>query len=229
MFEAFNMFETREHAEKFLFDNEIFTRSKHCPKWGTLNCSGTEEKMVKRPRPKEIQPVERDIQITKDEPIMVVKKWKILAESFRPLAIAEFDVEGAFVKIKNKGASCICLEGYNLKLKLLDKDNVFKLINKQPLVPNGTMTFYSSNAYFKNNPSSNLVVKDNELLLGDAFRLELADLNDEIVVFYEGKVTSTKEVGPVRAVAIHFASISAGSFIAENLSTIVKYLDNVDK
>uniref|UniRef100_A0A0K0F571 Zn_Tnp_IS1595 domain-containing protein n=1 Tax=Strongyloides venezuelensis TaxID=75913 RepID=A0A0K0F571_STRVS len=34
MFEAFNMFGTPELAEKFLFDNEIFTSSKNCPKCG---------------------------------------------------------------------------------------------------------------------------------------------------------------------------------------------------
>uniref|UniRef100_A0A0N5BWN3 Lamin n=1 Tax=Strongyloides papillosus TaxID=174720 RepID=A0A0N5BWN3_STREA len=162
------------------------------------NFFGTEKRTVKRPRIEEVQPIEQVVQIVDDEPITVVKNYNILAESFGSLEIAEVDTDGAFVKIQNKGTSSISLEGYKLRLASLEKDVVYKFTNRQPLVSNGTVTVYSANAGFKHNPPSNLVMKNQEWLLGDAFRLELADSNDEIVAFYEGRVTSTKEVDPIR-------------------------------
>uniref|UniRef100_A0A0K0DVE4 LTD domain-containing protein n=1 Tax=Strongyloides stercoralis TaxID=6248 RepID=A0A0K0DVE4_STRER len=162
------------------------------------NFFGSERRTTKRPRLDEAQPVEQVIEIINDEPVTVVKNYSIIAESFGALEIAEVDTEGAFVKIQNKGTTNVSLEGYKLRLASLEKDVIYKFTNKQPLVSNGTVTVYSANAGFKHNPPSNLVMKNQEWLLGDAFKLELIDFNDEVVAFYEGKSTSTKELDPVR-------------------------------
>uniref|UniRef100_A0A0N4Z282 Lamin n=1 Tax=Parastrongyloides trichosuri TaxID=131310 RepID=A0A0N4Z282_PARTI len=160
------------------------------------NFFGTERRSAKRPRLEE--PIEQVIEIIDNEPVTLVKNYSITAESFGVLEIAEVDTEGAFVKIQNKGTSNVSLEGYKLRLESVDKDVVYKFTNKQPVVPNGTVTVYSANAGYKHSPPSNLVMKNQEWLLGDGFKLELINSDDDVVAIYQGKSTSTEESGVIR-------------------------------
>ncbi|TMW45513.1 hypothetical protein DOY81_009408, partial [Sarcophaga bullata] len=100
----------------------------------------------------------------------------------RDVEISEFDPEGKFVKIHNKGQNEVQIGGWQLKRTADGKESAFKFHRSVKIEPGATITVWSSDAAgATHEPPVNFVMKTQKWFAGDSIKTSLFNSDGEEV------------------------------------------------
>ncbi|RWS04274.1 lamin Dm0-like protein [Dinothrombium tinctorium] len=119
----------------------------------------------------------------------IKRKKLLLEESFvdtkstskGDAVIEDFDEEGKFVKIFNKGDKDIALLGWQLVKSAGERSIIYKFTRAVILKPKSYITIWSSDSNVQHNPPTDIVMKDKKWCVGDDVAAKLVNSNGEEV------------------------------------------------
>jgi len=104
---------------------------------------------------------------------------KVFSDSKGDLEINDYDQEGKYVKLYNKGDEDLSLSGWQLTTKCGDKVVVHKFHRTTVIKSKGTITVWSSDSKATHNPPSEILMKSN-WCTGDDVSITLVNTDGEV-------------------------------------------------
>lgn len=114
-----------------------------------------------------------------------VADYSITASAKGDVEIVEFDAEGKFIKLRNKGNKEVHLGGFQLISGTTNNETIFKFHRSSKLDAGAHVTVWSNDTNATHEPPTNLVMKSLKWFVADTVKTRLVNSDNEEVAAHE--------------------------------------------